>query len=107
MWGFVVICGFEETVNGPEDLSPETMVALDCFDGKLDTLSNCGEQEGGRKLYSNGDLQVVGANKENFLDEQVNGPKGEKWLNTKTAYGFTTILNKDERINPDYTRKKG
>ncbi len=95
---FVVITGFDSSVKSAADLNPNTMVALDCNEGKLDFLSNCGNEEGGRKLRSSdGKLQVIGAS-EYFIDTQINN---DEWLQKRAR---ATILNKSEYIGPDGRR---
>lgn len=101
---FVVITGFDASVKSARDLNPDTMIALDCWDGEVDFLSGHGVEEGGRKLkIHDGFYQVFGA-KEKFKDDEV---YNEEWLRKKTAYNFTTINNKDEKLEEDYTRKNG
>lgn len=48
----VTVIGFDESVKGPEDLNPDTILVLDCVDGKIQTLGQS-RSEGGheRDLY--------------------------------------------------------
>lgn len=73
----VTFIGFDSSVKGPEDLNPDTILVLDCVDGKIQTLSQA-RSEGGheRDVYAFGGLYHAGAATEDFLVEEV---ENDEW----------------------------
>lgn len=88
-WRHVVtVVGFDSSVKSWKDLNPDTILVLDCVDGKIQTLGKA-RSEGGheRKLYAQGGNYMAHGATQEFLVKEVNN---SQWQ-AKHGKGNTTV----------------
>ncbi len=88
-WRHVVtVVGFDSSVKSWKDLNPDTILVLDCVDGKIQTLGKA-RSEGGheRKLYAQGGKYLAHGATQDFLVKEVNN---SQWQ-AKHGKGNTTV----------------
>ena len=69
----VTVVGFDSSVKSYKDLNEDTILVLDCVDGKIQTLSQA-RSEGGhdRHIYAQGGKYFAHGATQNFLNLEVN-----------------------------------
>ena len=69
----VTAVGYSSDVKGPQDMTPDKILVLDCVDGKIQTLGQSRETGGhARRLFAQGgNYQALGPT-EKFLAKEVN-----------------------------------
>jgi hypothetical protein len=74
----VTVIGFDSSVKSSKDLNPDTILVLDCVDGKIQTLSQA-RSEGGheRDIYKRDGFYFAHGATETFLVEEV---ENDEWF---------------------------
>ena len=74
----VTVIGFDSSVKSSKDLNPDTILVLDCVDGKIQTLSQA-RSEGGheRDIYKREGFYFAHGATETFLAEEV---ENDEWF---------------------------
>ena len=88
-WRHVVtVVGFDSSVKSWQDLNPDTILVLDCVDGKIQTLGKSRSSGGHeRKLYAQGGKYMAHGATQEFLTKEVNN---SSWQ-AKHGKGNTTV----------------
>jgi hypothetical protein len=88
-WRHVVtVVGFDSSVKSWKDLNPDTILVLDCVDGKIQTLGKSRSSGGHeRKLYAQGGKYMAHGATQDFLVKEVNN---SDWQ-AKHGKGNTTV----------------
>ena len=91
----VTVVGYDSSVKSYKDLNPDTILVLDCVDGKIQTLSGYERTDGkghNRKLYAMGNSKgqrtyLAHGATEAFLSKEVNNAEWQ----AKHGQGTTTV----------------
>ena len=86
----VTVIGFDASVKSYKDLNPDTILVLDCVDGKIQTLSGYERTDGkghNRNLYNQGGKYFAHGATQDFLSKEV---ENSDWQ-AKHGKGRTTV----------------
>lgn len=98
----VTAIGFDVNINGIEDLNPNTLLVLDCVDGKIQTLGKSRSEGGHERDFvkvrnAQGELVYVAHGPTDaFLKEDV---ENDAWINSNWRWWVAQNANPFEKID--------